>query len=292
MNQALQDLNTLLSTMNVVDVLNDPVTQLKATVTANEHDVKDLKPYTMDVAFDLLMLMPDKLSELFMRDERKNMEYINIIPMSKSNAFALGVPLTVAKALLANEHTTIECEDGNTIQLAFQRADDASAAPTGSIFWCTITIGAFDPTDPTSVKHHADAHLADLGFVITRFKKILHKAAGTWTKKIHVDLKIPSEKSVDPSMLRLTDINMALGMKASINWGKQMRDHFKICKGQCARVIRYDDWGERINTNSNCMCVRHSGGKSKIEQRAEANDQWARHIARKKARGGPSGTTQ
>ena len=115
--------------MNIVDVLKDPIIQLRATVTANENEKKDLRPYTMDIAFDMIMLMPDKLADLFMRDERKNMELINIIPMTKSAAFAIGAPKTVAQALLAHEHTTIECEDGNTIQIAFSRADDASAAP-------------------------------------------------------------------------------------------------------------------------------------------------------------------
>lgn len=271
--------------MNIANVLHDPIVQLKATVTANESNAKDLRPYTMDIAFDMIMLMPDKLAELFMRDERKNMELINIIPMSKSAAFAIGAPKTVALALLAHSHTTIECEDGNTIQIAFSRADDASAAPVGSIYWCTIMIGAFDPTHPITVKNHAEVHLADLSFDIVRFKKIIHKTAGTWTKKIHVDLKITAGKSVDPGTLYRTEIPMALGMKATINWGQQMRAYFSVCKGPCARVIRNydDDWTDR----SNCQCVKSStGGKSKQEHRATANDAWSRRVARKKARDG------
>ena len=273
--------------MNIADVLHDPIIQLKATVTANENNAKDLRPYTMDIAFDMIMLMPDKLAELFMRDERKNMELINIIPMSKSAAFAIGAPKTVALALLAHSHTTIECEDGNTIRVSFTRADDASAAPVGSIYWATITIGAFDPTDPVAVKHHAEAHLADLGLEITRFKKTIHKTAGTWTKKIHVDFKIAPGKSVVPSTLYRTEIAMALGMKATINWGQQMRAYFSICKGPCARVIRqseYDDWDGPAR--SYCQCVKNTGGKSKQEHRATANDAWSRRVARKKARDG------
>lgn len=289
-NPTLTELATMLSTMDVNDILKEPIVQIKATVMMNEKDVKDLRPYVMDVAFDTISIMPEKLTEFFMRNERKHMEIINIIPMSKQNAFAIGAPKTVALALLAHVHTTFECDDGNTIQIAFNRADDAAAAPAGSIYWCTLTLGAFDPTDPAVLKPAAEKHLASLGFEMTRFKKTNHKIAGTWTKKVHADLALLSGKTVDPGMLCLTEIELTRGMRATIGWGKQMRAHFNICPGKCARVIkRYDEWNNTLeDCRTNCQCVKNFGGKSKDEHRAAANDAWASRMKRKREGGGGS----
>jgi hypothetical protein len=286
----LAELITMLSTMALNDILKEPIIQLKATVMMNEKNVKDLRAYVMDVAFDLVSLMPEKLAEFFMRNERKNMEIINIIPMPKQNAFAIGAPKTVALALLAHVHTTLECDDGNTIQIAFTRADDAAAAPAGSIYWCTLTIGAFDPTEPAVLKTAAEKHLATLGFEMTRFKKTNHKTAGTWTKKVHADLVLLSGKTVDPGMLCLTQFELTRGMRATIGWGKQMRAHFNICPGKCARVIkRYGEWNNTLeDCRENCQCVKNSGGKSNAEHRAVANDAWASRMKRKRESGGGS----
>ena len=284
LNPTIDEITTAVGRMNTNDILAEDIIQLKATVVSNENKVRDISKHIMDVAFDTVALMPNQISELLLRNNRENMKYINIIAMPNQNSFAIGAPKTIAQVLLANANTTIECEDGNVIQITFDRANDASAASKGSLFWCHITIGAYDPTSPADLKTAATGHVLALGFKATKFKNIMHKVAGTWMKKCHMDLEIAPDKRVDPGALCNTQVALPGGFVATINWGKDMRKHYHLCLGPCSRVIRtWDEWNGVADRTSTCTCRKNNGrgGKSKADHEIAANAIWERRLKKK-----------
>ena len=291
----MEQVTTQLNTMNIYDLTSQETIQIRADITANDKGVTDIRPYIGDVAIDIVMVAPDKLKKFLMLDNRKNMACISIVAMGKSNCFSIGAPKTIAQFLLASKHTTIECEDGNIIQLAFALAGDAASANRGSYLWCHITIGGFDPTSLDALKLATNEYMPTLGLDAVRSKAITDKVAGTWTKKVHVDLKVTTNRMFNRHDLAQTEFDLPAGMRATINWGKDMRSHYGLCAGPCSRVIKtsdYNEYGEpRISANkSNCMCKSKSGGKTTIDKKRSADAFWERNMKKKASPGaGASG---
>ncbi|MGA0092610.1 MAG: hypothetical protein ACO3JT_09760 [Candidatus Nanopelagicales bacterium] len=294
---SIAELTTQIDTLNIADIATQETAQIQANVTTNDKGVKDLRPYVSDVAIDIVALMPDKLKEYLMLDGRKNMACVSVVAMGKSNCFAIGAPKTIAQFLLASKHTTIECEDGNVIQLAFALAGDAASAGKGSFLWCHLTIGAFDPTPLATLKLATDEFMPKLGLEAVRTKAINDKVAGTWIKKMHVDLEVINDREFNRHGLSQTEFDLPAGMRATVNWGKDMRNYYGLCMGPCSRVLKSTDYGEygeaRTSVNKgNCQCKSKSGGgKSKVEDRRKADAIWERRMKKKTSPGaGASGT--
>ena len=283
----MDQIATQLDTMNIHDLASQETSQIRADIISNEKGVTDIRPYVSDVAIDIVQVAPDKLKAFLMLDNRKNMACISIVAMGKSKCFSIGAPKTIAQFLLATKHTTIECEDGNVIQLAFAQAGDAALANRGSFLWCHVTIGAFDPTSIAILKEYTNAYMPKLGLDTVRSKVITDKVAGTWTKKMHVDLKVTSGRMFNRHDLSQTEFSLPASMRATINWGKDMRTHYGLCTGPCSRVLKttdYDEYGEaRISVNKgNCQCKSTSGGKSVGDKKRMADTIWERRIKQKK----------
>ena len=288
-DQKLQAITQQLETMDITGILTQDVVQLKAEVVSNEKDDWELRKYISDVAIDIVALAPEKLKHFLIADDRKNMALISIVAMNQLKAFAIGAPNSIAQFLMANQHTTIECEDGNTIQITFDSADAAASGNKGSFLWAHISIGAFDPTQVADLKTATADHMKNLSLGVTRFKPITDKVANTWKKKIHVDLKILDDARFTRQELSQIEFSLPEGMKGTVNWGRDMRKHFGICMGICSRVIKYMDYDEdgterpRLN-KSNCQCKTASGaGTSRAEERRKADAIWDRRMKKKKA---------
>ena len=294
--EMMDQIATQLNTMNIHDLGTQETVQIRADVTSNEKGTKDIRPYVGSVAIDIVMTAPEKLKKYLMLDDRKNMALISIVAMVESNCFSIGAPKTIAEFLLASEHTVIECEDGNTIQLTFSPAGDAASANKGSFLWCHVIIGAFDPTKLADLITAIDAHMKKLGLDAVRTKAITDKIAGTWTKKVHVDLKLTPNHVFSRTELSQTEFALPAGMRATVNWGKDMRAHYGLCTGPCSRVIKTVEFGEygesRIGVDkNNCMCKSKSDGPSVHEKKRAANAYWDRNMKKKPSPGaGPSGT--
>jgi hypothetical protein len=251
---SIAELTTQLDTMNIYDLTSQETVQIQASVTTNDKGVKDLRPYISDVAIDIVALVPDKVKQFLMLDGRKNMACISVVAMGKSNCFAIGAPKTIAQFLLASKHTTIECEDGNIIQLAFALAGDAASANKGSFLWFHLTIGAFDPTPLAALKLATDEFMPTLGLEAVRTKAINDKIAGTWVKKVHVDLKVINDRTATFNRhgLSQTEFDLPAGMRATVNWGKDMRNYYGLCMGPCSRVLKSTDYGEYGEARVHC----------------------------------------
>ena len=265
--EMMDQIDTQLNTMNIHDLGTQETVHIRADVTSNEKGTKDIRPYVGSVAIDTVMTAPEKLKKYLMLDDRKNMALISIVAMVESNCFSIGAPKTIAEFLLASEHTVIECEDGNTIQLTFSPAGDAASANKGSFLWCHVIIAAFDPTKLADLITAVTAHMKKLGLDTGRTKAITDKIAGTWKKKIHVDLKLTPGRTFNRLELTQTEFALPKGMRAEIDWGKDMRNHYGLCAGPCSRVIKTvdsDEYGEtRVGVQDyNCMCKSKSGGQT------------------------------
>ena len=229
----MEAIATHLDTMNICDLHTEETVQIRADITSNTKGITDIRPYVSDIAIDIVASAPEKLRKFLMLDNRKNMECISIVAMGRSDCFSIGAPKTIAQFLLASGHTVIECEDGNIIQLAFAQAGDAALSNKGSFLWCHVTIGAFDPTTLPDLITAVTAHMKKLGLDTGRTKAITDKIAGTWKKKIHVDLKLTPGRTFNRFELTQTEFALPKGMRAEIDWGKDMRNHYGLCEGPC-----------------------------------------------------------
>ena len=285
----------MLDSMDLTSITNERAVSIRADVVANAKPDKNIKAYIPEVAIDIVQLAPTKLCDFLTREDRKNMALISIVAMDRAKGFAISAPSTITKLLLANNTSTIECDDDNIITLKFVPADAAPSATRGSFLWCHATIGPFDSTTIDDLTAKAAIGLRNLGLIAVRFKPVINKVAGTWLKKLHIDLE--ADPNIDRSRLCFNSIDLPDGMRATFDWGKDLRNHFGLCAGPCARVITsiiYDRDGSSYDETdkSACLCKKESGeGESWVDKKRKSNSIWERRMSKKKATSAGAGAS-
>ena len=291
----LAALTASVNSMDLASIEDEAIVQLRADVTSNANPAKEIKAYTSDVAIDIVQIMPSHLREWLTRNNRANMAMIAVIPMPKSNCFAISAPNTIAKLLFANATTAISCDDDNTIALKFVTTDAAASANRGAFLWCHAIIGPFDNTTMAALETNSATRLLDLGLKAVRCKPMVDKIAGTWLKKMHIDLE--TLPSFDRSFLCNTEFDLPDKMHAKFSWGSSMKNHFGLCPGDCARIITstiYTDHGTSyLETNKGaCRCKStDDGGGSRADTKRKADAIWARRLAKKKRQSAGAGSS-